>query len=777
MDRRSFLRRSAAQAGALITASTALSSLVGCGGGGDAGTPIGPLPGTFPGSTTPLPATPAAAGPFKFPQSVASGDPKPDGVVLWSRVVPSSADDVTSPTAGGNFTVKLAISSATGNAALLGTSTALTGTADATADVPVYEFYDHTLRHRIGGLQPATVYYYQFTAGDSRSRVGRFKTAPANDADNSALNFAFISCQDWSVNHWAGMDALAQENVDFIVHLGDYIYEAVGADYQAGGVESTHTALVLPNGTALPSGGGKYATTLADYRYLYKRYRTDRRLQTLHERFAFVAIWDDHEFSDDCWQDRETYDNGTFNATTQVGDNTAQTSRRLSANQAWFEMMPADISFTLDPGQGIAGIRIYRDLKFGKLMHLVMTDERLYRADHLIPEAAPNPTAPGTEVGSIGARYMVPQPTLAAVEAAKLSAGATLPDPLSLVSVLGGAQRQWWVQTMTTSTAQWKVWGNEVSLLRMGVDGNKIPAAPAAFKTKFVLNADQWDGFNAERKYLMGQLLAKGVKNVVAVTGDIHAFYAGVVMADYDAATPVPAMVDLVTAGVSSNSNFSYFYGAASQPSFAALKPLVATSEFEAEAIAIQMLSAAIAIAAGVTDLTNTAAIQAAVQAAIVGGLVPAAAFAPTTSLSRAVIVTLDETQAGTMGTVVAGTTAALAAASKSVAAMTLYGLIQQRLAAALSIPPAAVPASEIVKRLNPFADATTAVAPPVNNPWIKHVDSDAQGYAVVSLSKTELLCDFKKLARQSGGVAPTVPVASVKRVRVAAGVTDVTLV
>jgi alkaline phosphatase D len=81
--------------------------------------------------------------------------------------------------------------------------------------------------------------------------------------------------------------------------------------------------------------------------------------------------------------------------------------------------MPADISFTLDPGQGITGIRIYRDLKFGKLMHLVMTDQRLYRADHLIPEAAPSPLT-GQPLGSIGARYMVPQATLASVEAAKL---------------------------------------------------------------------------------------------------------------------------------------------------------------------------------------------------------------------------------------------------------------------------------------------------------------------------------------------------------------------
>ena len=83
----------------------------------------------------------------------------------------------------------------------------------------------------------------------------------------------------------------------------------------------------------------------------------------------------------------------------------------------------------------------------------------------------------------------------------------------------------------------------------------------------------------------------------------------------------------------------------------------------------------------------------------------------------------------------------------------------------------------QIVKRLNPFANATTGAAPAVNNPWMKHVDSDAQGYAVVTLSKTELLCDFKKMVRQAGGVAPSAPIASVKRVRVAAGVTDVTVV
>src|SRR5690606_19085809 len=96
-------------------------------------------------------------------------------------------------------------------------------------------------------------------------------------------------------------------------HLGDYIYETVGETFQTGAVEARHTALQLPDGSFKDgTSGAKFATTLADYRYLYKQYRTDARLQAVHERFAMVAIWDDHEFSDDCWTDTATYDNGTF---------------------------------------------------------------------------------------------------------------------------------------------------------------------------------------------------------------------------------------------------------------------------------------------------------------------------------------------------------------------------------------------------------------------------------------------------------------------------------
>ncbi len=775
MDRRSFLRKSVIQTGALITASSALTGLSGCMGGGDSGPTIEPLPPTFPGSSTPLPETPAATGAFKFPQSIASGDPKSDGALLWARVVPGSADDVKTSATQANFKIKLRISSAD-NTASLGSNALLNGSPEVEVDIPVYAFYDNSLRHKVSGLKPATTYFYQFVAGDNRSNIGRFKTAPAADADIDALKFAFMTCQDWSVNHWAGMSSLLADNPDFIVHLGDYIYEAVGASYQAGAVEPGHTLLVLPDGAPL-EGGGKYANSLADYRYLYKRYRSDARLQALHERFAFVAIWDDHEFSDDCWQDRSTYDNGSFNAMTNAADNTIQASRRRSASQAWFEFMPADVSYSLEVGLGVSNIRIYRDLKFGKLMHLVMTDERLYRADHIIPEAAPNPST-GKPVGSIGARYMVPEANLAGIEAQKIAAATAggLPDPLTLVSMLGSSQRLWWMETMKTSTALWKIWGNETSLLKMAVDGAALPTAPADLKQRFVLNADQWDGYNAERKVLMAHLSNNKVANVVAITGDLHAFFAGEVMDDYKAATPTPVMVDLVTAGISSNSFFSYFVGASADPTFAPVKPLVLVNEVECEGIAIQMLSAAIAMAAGVTDLSNSAAIQAAVAAAIGLGQIPLAAVQATSGLSTTIVNTFNETLSAHMGDTIASINSGLAATSRSVPAMTLYGLIAQKLAAALGIPVAFVPAGEVIKRMNPFANSSTGVPPAINNPWLRYAEANAQGYAVVSLSKTELLCDFKKLAPLNGGSAPLTPVASVQRVRVPVGKAQVNL-
>lgn len=675
MDRRKFLKW-----GSFLTVSAATAGLAGCNGSNDDDDDNGGGDGGNEGGGAPAR--------FQYPQGVASGDPRPDSIILWTRVL---GDD------GAAVPVRVQLARDASFTQLL-----------VDASISAEPDWDHTVRHKVTGLDPASNYYYRFVAGGSTSPIGRTRTAPAENAAVSQLKFAFISCQDWSVNHWAAFDDLAAQDLDFVVHLGDYIYETVKAGFQTGGVESAHAPLSLPDGTAR-ADGAIYATTLADYRSLYRSYRSDPRLQALHARFPVIAIWDDHEFSDDCWQDHQTYG--------VADDETPITSRRRGASQAWFEFMPADVSLDLT-NPSFQNIQIYRAFRFGSLATLLMTDERLYRTDHVIPEQ---------QVGSeIGSRYFVPKSLLSQVETLKMTNAG---GQLTPVSILGDTQRDWWKAQLGASTTSWNLWGNEVSLLRMQFNGTQAvsgllaqglaaaqsalaplvtamaaalaqdltaadhtsgkpvtaypmlsglldiqagipPAAfaaqikplldaqlpPSLLLNEYLLNADQWDGYNAERKHLMAFVRDTGVRNLVALTGDIHAFFAGPVMDDYDAATPQPVMVDLVTAGISSNSFFSYFKNVVdTDPSFAAAKPLIY------------------------------------------------------------------------------GETA---------------GKIQ-----------------------NAFNDTLRQF----NANWMRHIDTDAQGYAVVTLTETELRCVFNKLKPLDGTQAPAAPVVASQTVlKVASGTPDV---
>ncbi|AEI79776.1 alkaline phosphatase PhoD [Cupriavidus necator N-1] len=586
MDRREFLKW-----GSFLTVTVATGGLSACGGGDsepDTGNPEN----------------------FNFVHGVASGDPRPDSVVVWTRVE------------GGNgkrpVVVRLQVST---QPDFPPPSLLVNQPLMALPD------WDYTIRNKVTGLSPGTRYYYRFLLGNRPSTVGRTRTAAAAGTPLSQLRFAFVSCQDWNANHWAGMEELAQQDLDFIVHVGDYIYEAVPGGSRAGNVEDRHGVLQLPNGTALPDGS-VYATTLDDYRYLYRSYRNDARLQALHAAFPMIAIWDDHEFSDNCWQDRQTYDSDD--------DLTPRTARRRAANQAWFEFMPADVSLDVN-NPSFQNIQIYRSFTFGNLATLLMTDERLYRADHIISEQSTG--------RAVGALYFVPAATLAAAEAQKIAAAG---NTLTPVSMLGDAQRAWWQDRVGADATTWKLWANQVSLLRMQVDviqavarliaralvlannalsslenaianalADDLRAAKAAgtyanlaytalrnvlaqvgigsaafdanikpliesrlpaiaLLDRFILNADQWDGYNAERKNLMAFLKNNSVRNVVALSGDIHAFFAGQVMDDYDAATPAPVMVDLVTSGLSSNTLLSSFRSIVdNDQAFAALRELV----------------------------------------------------------------------------------------------------------------------------------------------------------------------------------------------------------
>jgi alkaline phosphatase D len=484
-------------------------------------------------------------GSFSFPLGVASGDPKDTSAVFWTRCLATTQADA--------IALRLDVS-----------TSADFGTVVAAVELSASRQYDFTVRAKVTNLTPGTRYYYRFVGGQDFSAVGHAKTAPAATSTPPQLRFAWLTCQNWSVNHWAAMDLIAAEDLDFMVHLGDYVYETVGPPALGSHAEAAHPRIALPDGLPLPNEGGIYANTLEDYRTLYRTYRSDPRLQELHRKFPMIAIWDDHEFSDDSWQDHQTYTN----------ENKAETSRRRNANQAWAEYMPVDlgdVSFDL-ANAAYDNIRIYRDFRFGTLMHLVMTDQRLYRDDHVVSEAALGILLGHDPVrgdDKIGARYFVPLPLVQQFQALDNITLKHVP------SILGPTQTQWWKDTLKNATASWKVWGNEVTLNRMWLDMRR--AAPPPFDQLYVVNADAWDGYPAHRAELMTYLKTQDIKNVVAITGDLHAFQCGIIRDDPDPAVGTPVAVDFVAAGISSTTFYEYLRdGAGSTP----LAPLVRSPGF-----------------------------------------------------------------------------------------------------------------------------------------------------------------------------------------------------
>lgn len=550
-----------------------------------------------------------------FPQSVASGDPRDTTVILWTRLAdPDLAE--------GDAVVEFQIA----------TDEAFTAIAASAGDIPAQAMFDRCIKVKAAALSPATTYWYRFihTRGDGRyvSQVGRTRTAPAPDADVK-VRFAFVSCQDFNGRYYNGYAHMATMELDFIVHLGDYVYETTGdPKFQS---TSGRAVTFTDKDGAIPFNVGtdtEYfaARSLDNYRELYRTYRSDPALRRVHELFPMINTWDDHEYSDDCHQDTATYYGGR--------QDEKDPDRRRAANQAWFEYMPVDFreeGFQYDPSKPVPGdIEIYRDFTFGKHMRLVMTDLRSHRTDHLIPEdgfpgavvldeatlmaalgMVPDGAEPYVDIdaymggaykdvlvaaaadldydpakitgdldvgyinsllekitnppvdpiedidmlprglafrhlgklsphASIGARYLVVKDTFSlwAGIAYEQSGGATQ-------DAMGPDQEQWFLDTMSAAQETWKVWGNEYCLVPLAIDLTTFPIAP--FNQKFLMNVDQWDGMANRRDKILGEL--SQLDNVVALTGDIHAFYAGVPNVGGD---PTKNIVELVTAGLSS---------------------------------------------------------------------------------------------------------------------------------------------------------------------------------------------------------------------------------
>ncbi|GGE28897.1 alkaline phosphatase [Marinithermofilum abyssi] len=452
-----------------------------------------------------LPQHPAGIG---FPQTVAAGDPTASGAVLWTRVDPSlglqgidsqtidanTAQWLDSNSTAPNESVKSEIEK--GNFIMVEVAEdrdfktmALRGYA------PIWKDFDHVVKVDVDGrLASHTTYYYRFiTKTGHVSRTGRFKTLAAEGTSLSYLRFAYISCQDYTNGYYHALNYAAQEEVDFVIHLGDAIYESVG--------DPTYQNPLPDRAIKLPSGNK--ALTIEDYRTLHRTYRTDAHLQKLHENHAVIAIWDDHEFAND-----------TYYPAVAPDDNpNSDPDRRLTANQVWFEYTPARVTF--DRSKGFKdSIRIYRSVSIGNLAELILTDQRLYRSAHPCGEETQD-------------RYFT-------------SGCPKMYDPNQ--SMLGASvsdQKEWFIRKVTSSKAVWKIWGNEVQF------------TPLKLLSRY-MNLDAWDGFAGERKEITQRLQSAGVKNFIAITGDLHTFEAGLIKTDYDkdpddAAVGVEFMVGSVT--------------------------------------------------------------------------------------------------------------------------------------------------------------------------------------------------------------------------------------
>lgn len=416
-----------------------------------------------------------------FGLSVASGDPSPSGVVLWTRINPrtwrSDRPLAFEVAADPDFRVPV-----------------VRGLVEAERITAATDF---TVRIDLDGQLPSgRVHYYRFIYRGVASRTGRCRTLPLPGSPVERVKLAVLTCQDFANGYYGALARVAgDEDIDFVVHLGDFIYE--------GAADPARQALPYPDRfLALPSGQA-VAVDLDDFRYIYQRYRSDRFFQEAMERHTWMIIWDDHETANDTYWDyaRDTLgapDHPFTRATPDGGDPDRLRRLKRDAMQAWAEYVPARLAINEAALHPHGYYAIYRSFVFGDLLQLFMLDERTYRTPHPCGE------------GGFGERQLAPD-----------CPGRT--DPAG--TMLGAAQADWLIDGLTHSPAIWKALGNQVLFAELAVGD------PETGRT--YLSVDAWDGFEAERRRVADAVHAAGVRDLVWLTGDLHSYIASYVKRDY----------------------------------------------------------------------------------------------------------------------------------------------------------------------------------------------------------------------------------------------------
>ena len=487
------------------------------------------------------PPAPRYIGGLAFSHGVASGDPGPDRVIIWTRVTPEQ---------DGPVPVRWIVARNRGL-----TSVVQTGVIETDAR------RDYTVKVDVAGLRPGAPYFYGFLAGDQASAVGKTRTLKSGRMDR--LKIAVASCASFPHGYFNAYDAIAEEeDIDLVVHLGDYIYE-----YGVGGFGGE-------SGVALgriPSPEVE-CLSLGDYRQRHAQYKGERELQAAHAACPWIVVWDDHEIANDCWMGGAE----NHNPSNREG---AYEDRKRAALQAYYEWMPIR-----EPEAGRPFDAINRRFQFGDLATLIMVETRLLARtrpfdyaselplystpwDFSNPNAprAISPTAPrGPNVRMLPVPYEEVDGRLrsvwdwARVQAAISSPGAPpaglrfVPDRARLTALLnaperrmlGQAQEQWLARELTTSSnahTPWQIIGNQV--LMAPVTAPDLHAAPEAAMaaadraqpgarrlmefTRFPipLSTDSWDGYPQARARVL-EMFRRLAGNVIVLTGDSHAAWA-----------------------------------------------------------------------------------------------------------------------------------------------------------------------------------------------------------------------------------------------------------
>ncbi|GFE82117.1 alkaline phosphatase [Steroidobacter agaridevorans] len=410
-----------------------------------------------------------------FQLGVASGDPSPDGFVLWTRLAPFPLEPH-----GGMPRRAVEVAWEVGSDERLRGIVAR-GTAIAHPELA------HSVHVEVAGLTADRPYWYRFSAFGERSFVGRTRTAPLAGAPVKSLRFGVAGCHHYEEGYFHAFRALADADLDFLFHYGDYIYEYPPAPP----LRILREVQFSPVRRHL--GGETYG--LDDYRLRYAQYRTDPDLQRAHAATPWFVTFDDHEVANNWAGDRD--EKGTSPEIFAL--------RRAAAFQAWYEHMPVrKASF---PGRD--GARIYRGATWGDLLSANFLDTRQYRSDQACGD---------------GDRVLCPE---------ALKPGRTM---------LGADQERWLFERLARSGTRWNVIAQQ--MLMMDLDLSRAPDARAP-----LASMDTWGGYPAARDRLLKHLQERKLNNTIVLSGDAHQHFAGDVLRTPEGA-PVAAEF-LVTSATS----------------------------------------------------------------------------------------------------------------------------------------------------------------------------------------------------------------------------------